>query len=432
VPSSRRQIVKFVTGQVSVEVSPTKPEPRQATGFIVFWNCTTAIGWIRMTTSQDHRWMARCLELAEKGGGFVSPNPMVGCVIVGADGTILGKGWHRQFGGPHAEVNAVVAAQDAGHGDQLSTATLYVNLEPCSHHGKTPPCVDLVLEKKIPRVVVGMLDPSPEVAGKGVAALQAAGVDIRVGLMSHESFRLNEAFVHHVATSRPLLTLKVAQSLDGAVATATGDSQWISGPESRHLVHRWRSVIDAIMVGSGTALSDDPALTVRHVEGRQPWRIVLDRKGSLPADLRLFADEYTERTISVTAANSSPPYADALEKAGGRIINVPETNDHLDLRKLLERLGAGVVDVPPIQSVMVEGGSGLSTALMRAGLVDRLHLFIAPSLVGGGVPSFGDFGTSVASAAYTFAEHQWEHVGDDMLFRGYRYSVSDLEHLTRA
>ena len=356
---------------------------------------------------------------------------MVGCVIVARGHTILGKGWHRQFGGPHAEVNAVRAAEDAGHADDLATATMYVNLEPCSHHGKTPPCVDLILEKQIPHVVVGMLDPNPDVAGSGVAALREAGVDVRVGIMSHESCRLNEAFVHQMATGRPLVTLKVAQTLDGAISTATGDSRWISGPDARTMVHRWRSELDAVVVGTGTAAADDPALTVRHVEGRQPWRIVLDRQGVLLSDLRLFSDEHVEKTICLTAEGHRPRYADELERRGGRVVPVPERNDLLDLHAMLEMLATGITDVPPLQSLFVEGGSRLSTALLAAGLVDRLHLFVAPRIVGGGTAAFGDIGTSNVSDAYTFAEHRWEHVGDDILFTGYRYSAADLELLTR-
>ncbi len=374
--------------------------------------------------------MARCLELAAEGAGFVSPNPMVGCVIVGRGGTILGKGWHRQFGGPHAEVNAVDAAEDAGHDEDLSTATLYVNLEPCSHHGKTPPCVDLILRKGIPRVIVGMLDPNPEVAGSGVTALREAGVDVRVGVMSHEACRLNEAFIHRLATRRPLVTLKIAQTLDGAVATATGDSRWISSADSRTLVHRWRSQLDAVMVGTGTAIADDPALSVRHVEGRQPWRIVLDRRGRLPGDLRVFSDEHVERTLCVSADGVRPRYGDALERRGGRLVQVPVRGDVLDLDALMSALASGVQDVPPLESIMVEGGPRLATALMRSGLVDRLRLFVAPRIVGGGATAFDDIGTLAVSEAYTFAEHHWEHVGDDMLFTGHRYSNAELEKMT--
>jgi diaminohydroxyphosphoribosylaminopyrimidine deaminase/5-amino-6-(5-phosphoribosylamino)uracil reductase len=384
-----------------------------------------------MTTSQDHKWMARCLELAAEGAGFVSPNPMVGCVIVARGHTILGKGWHRQFGGPHAEVNAVRAAEDAGHAEDLRSCTLYVNLEPCSHHGKTPPCVDLILDRGIPRVVVGMLDPNPEVAGSGVALLREAGVDVREGVMSHESCRLNEAFIHRMATGRPLITLKIAQTLDGAVATSSGDSRWISSPDSRTLVHRWRSQLDAVMVGTGTAVADDPALSVRHVEGRQPWRIVLDRRGTLPGDLRLFSDEFVDRTLAVSAEGTRPGYAGTLERRGGRLVQIPEWENGLDLATLLNTLAGGVQDIPPFESVLVEGGPRLSTALMASGLVDRLHLFVAPRIVGGGTSAFGDVGTLAVSDAYTFAEHRWEHIGDDMLFTGYRYSAADLEKLTR-
>ncbi|MEM1041875.1 MAG: bifunctional diaminohydroxyphosphoribosylaminopyrimidine deaminase/5-amino-6-(5-phosphoribosylamino)uracil reductase RibD [Bacteroidota bacterium] len=380
--------------------------------------------------TKDERWMQRALDLAGRGAGRVSPNPLVGCVIVGPDDGVLGEGWHGAYGGPHAEVWAVRDAERKHGPDALRESTLYVTLEPCSHYGKTPPCADLILEEGIPRVVVGMRDPFPRVDGAGIERLRAHGVEVTVGVREHEAKRLNEAFTHHLATGRPLVTLKIAQSLDGSVATASGDSRWVSGEASRRLVHRWRAALDGVLVGSGTAQADDPALTVRHAEGRQPVRIVLDRTGSLPAGLRLFTDEHAGRTIAVVGEGAAPVYADNLRARGGFMLPVPERHGHLDLGVLLDCLGTGVGGQRPMQSLLVEAGPGLATALLRAdpsagsgqALADRVALFIAPKLVGG-QRSVRDLGIGKMAEALTFAEHRWEPVGSDILLTGYRHPV---------
>jgi len=367
-------------------------------------------------------WMDRCLSLAERGAGTVSPNPMVGAIVVDQDGNILGEGAHETFGGPHAEVAALRAAEDQHGADALRDATLYVNLEPCSHHGKTPPCTNLIVEKGVPHVVVGTVDPFPQAQGAGIRQLREQGVDVEIGVHEHACRRFNEAFFHHVDTGRPLVTLKVAQTLDGRIATCTGDSQWITGTEARTLVHRWRATLDGVLVGSGTARSDDPRLTVRHVDGRQPLRLVLDREGALPADRTLFTDEYVASTIAVVGEEAGrPAYADRVVGAGGHILRVPVTpDDHLDLHALLRRLGTdGGRDAEPIQSLMVEAGPGLATALLRHDLVDRLFCFVAPKVLGEGMPVIDDLGVTAMDNAVTFAEQEWERVDDDMLFRGY-------------
>ena len=373
-------------------------------------------------TEQNERWMRRCLDLARRGAGLVSPNPMVGAVLVAPDGMALGEGWHGAYGGPHAEVWAVRDALRRHDPSTLREATLYVNLEPCSHHGKTPPCADLVLEQGIQHVVVGMTDPNPEVGGRGIDRLRQAQVDVRVGVLENECYRLNEAFVHHILTGRPLVTLKVAQTLDGQVATAGGDARWISGTEARVLVHRWRTEIDGVMIGRGTAAADDPALTVRHVQGRQPIRVVLDGTGSLRPDLQLFRDAHADKTLVAVGRGVTPAYAADLKKRGGRIVEVQQADEgRLDLKNLLVRLGReGAGKDRPMQSVMVEAGRHLATAFFRADLVDRYFLFIAPKLVGAGIPSVGDLGVSRMADALAFEESEWERVGDDLLFRGYR------------
>ena len=370
--------------------------------------------------------MRRCLELARTGAGTVSPNPMVGALLVAPDGTVLGEGAHRTYGGPHAEARAIQAARQRHGPDALRSATLYVNLEPCSHHGKTPPCTDLVLDTGIPRVVVGTVDPFPQAQGRGIRRLRAQGVEVEVGVCAHACRRLNEAFFHHVTTGRPLVTLKTAQTLDGRVATRTGDSQWITGTEARTLVHRWRAELDGVLVGHGTAASDNPRLTVRHVDGPQPLRLVLDREGTLPPSRTLFADDHAGSTVAVVGAERSPPaYADPLTDAGGTILRIPETDDaHLDLPALLQRLGTDAGrDALPLQSLLVEAGPGLATALLRQDLVDRFFAFVAPKVLGTGLPVLRDLGITEMDDALAFAEQTWEPVGDDLLLRGYRRAV---------
>jgi diaminohydroxyphosphoribosylaminopyrimidine deaminase/5-amino-6-(5-phosphoribosylamino)uracil reductase len=351
---------------------------------------------------------------------------MVGAVVVAPDGTTLGEGAHEVYGGPHAEVKALRAAEQTHGAAALRDATLYVNLEPCSHHGKTPPCTNLILEKGVPRVVVGTVDPFPQAQGKGLRQLREQGVEVEVGVHASACRRFNEAFFHHVETGRPLVTLKVAQTLDGRVATRTGDSQWITGTEARTRVHEWRAVLDGVLVGSGTARSDDPRLTVRHVEGPQPVRLVLDREGTLPPDRTLFTDAHANQTIAVIGeARARPAYADRLTDAGGHLLRAPETaDDHLALPALLRRLGTdGGRDDTPLQSLLVEAGPGLATALFRQDLVDRFFCFVAPKVVGEGLPVLGDLGITEMNEAVTFAEREWTTVGDDVLLKGYCRSV---------
>lgn len=376
-----------------------------------------------MSHPAHERWMQRCLDLAQRGAGTVSPNPMVGAVVVAPDGAVLGEGYHQNYGGPHAEVFAIEEAEKRAGTEVLRQATLYVNLEPCSHHGKTPPCADLVVEKAIPRVIVGMQDPNPEVAGRGLARLREHSIAVTTGVLEPACRRLNEAFVHLLKTGRPLVTLKVAQTLDGHVATASGDARWVSGEAAQRLTHQWRARLDGILVGSGTARADDPALTVRRVEGRQPRRFVLDRDGTLAPTLQLFTDGHAARTTAIVSDSAQPAYADVLDAAGGGLLRVPLRDDHLDLGALFDLLGEGQTGRRPLQSLLVEAGPRLATALFREDLVDRYFVFVAPKIIGAGLPTLHDLGTARMADARTFAEHSWEVVGEDLLFRGYRRSV---------
>ena len=375
----------------------------------------------------DDTAMDRALALAARGAGAVSPNPLVGAVILGPAGDVWGEGWHGRVGGPHAEVWAVRDAERRGFGPRLGEAALAVTLEPCSHWGRTPPCADLVVEKRFARVVVAHADPFPAVAGRGIARIRAAGIPVAVGLRGPEARRLNAAFLTHTATGRPLVTLKVAATLDGQVATASGDSRWVSGPEARARVHAWRAESDAVLVGAGTAHADNPALTVRDAAlapgAAGPLRIVLDRAGALRRSLALFVDADAGRTLAVTAVGARPAYADALAAAGGAVWTVAEAGGHLDLAALLDRLGAGTdaagTPLPGgrsvVQSVLVEAGPGLATALLRGALADRLRWFVAPKLVGDGTRAVGRLGVGAMADALTFPDAAWESVGRDAL-----------------
>ncbi len=371
-----------------------------------------------MAEESHDRWMKMCLDLAERGAGLVSPNPMVGAVLVGTDDTLLGQGWHREYGGPHAERHAIKDAERRYGDDALENATLYVNLEPCVHHGKTPPCTDIILEKKIPRVVVGTIDPFHAVAGGGIDRLTENGVAVTVGVLERECRRFNEAFLRQVDTGRPLVILKMAQTLDGRIARPIGESRWISGEGSRRLVHHWRATMDGILVGTGTALADDPSLTVRHVDGRQPMRIVPDRQGRLPSELKLFSDDDAAHTIVFTGERSSLPYEGTLTEKGGRVYRIPDGEERLDLLRLMDVLGReGGIQGRPMQSVLVEGGSRLAASLFAADLVDRLYLFVSPKIFGGGALALD--GPGLVTNEDAFVEGEWEVLGDDILYRGY-------------
>ena len=358
--------------------------------------------------------MQRALSLAEKGRGYVSPNPMVGCVVVSKEGDLIGEGFHERFGKEHAEV---LALRSVKNDSQLEGATVYVTLEPCSHHGKTPPCADLLASKPLERVVVAMTDPTEKVNGKGLKRIRDEGIKVDEGLLEDEARKLNEAWIHHNELGRPFVTLKIAQTADGYIAAPNGDSKWISSKASRERVHRWRSRQDAVMVGRNTALHDNPSLTVRMVEGRQPKRVVIDGPFELPRNLNLFSDQFEEKTIIITHnKQKSQAEADPMLKMlqsnyfRGEIIQVDEQNGHVRLKQALRSLG----DLG-ITSLLVEGGQQLSSALLKKGLVDRLQLFIAPKILGGGTKSILGLNVNRMEDIVPFRYFSWERVGPDML-----------------
>ncbi|MCS6988062.1 MAG: bifunctional diaminohydroxyphosphoribosylaminopyrimidine deaminase/5-amino-6-(5-phosphoribosylamino)uracil reductase RibD [Chloroherpetonaceae bacterium] len=360
--------------------------------------------------SKDEFFLSKCLSLALRGAGKVSPNPMVGCVIV-RDGNIIGKGWHERCGEAHAEVNAIRSVKDES---LLEDSTLYVNLEPCSHFGKTPPCVDLIIEKKIPRVVVGCVDPNPKVAGKGIKKLKEAGVEVKVGVLKEESEALNEAFLKTHRARLPFVALKFAQSLDGRIATKTKDSKWITSEEARAYAHHLRNHYDATMIGSGTALADNPELTVRLVAGRNPKRILLDRQLRVPLQANVFnADAPT--LVFTSRINKRHPKVKALEQKGVRVFFVGEKSEHLNLLDVMKILNA-----EQVLSVMVEGGGRLFASLIKAELCDKLHAFVAPKLIGGdGVASVGDLGLKKISESVSLRNLSLKILSDCFVVEGY-------------
>jgi diaminohydroxyphosphoribosylaminopyrimidine deaminase/5-amino-6-(5-phosphoribosylamino)uracil reductase len=330
------------------------------------------------TRDPDHDHLARAIELAGRGLGRVSPNPVVGAVLV-RDGEVLGEGWHDEFGGPHAEVNAIRAAGAA----DLHGATLYVSMEPCCHHGRQPPCTEAILTAGIDRVVVGSDDPTPKASGRGLGILRDEGVavDVADGALAAEARLTNQAFRKHARTGRPWVLFKSAMTLDGKVATRTGDSRWISSEGSRRRAHRWRSQVDAVAVGIGTALADDPQLTAR-VEGvhHQPRRIVFDSIGRLPLGSRL-AREARHVPLTVVVSRAARRTAtEGLELVGADVIVATGEHEPARVRSALDQLGA--LD-PPVTSILLEGGPHLAGAFLDAGEVDELRLFIAPLVLGG-------------------------------------------------
>jgi diaminohydroxyphosphoribosylaminopyrimidine deaminase / 5-amino-6-(5-phosphoribosylamino)uracil reductase len=329
-------------------------------------------------TDTDHVHLTRAIDLAARGVGRVSPNPVVGAVVV-KDGEVLGEGWHGEFGGPHAEVVALAAAGDA----DVRGATLYVSLEPCCHHGKQPPCTQAILAAGIDRVVVAGDDPSVKAAGRGLGILRDEGVtvDVAGGELAARARLQNQAFRKHARTGRPWVLFKSAMSLDGKVATRAGDSKWISTESSRRTAHRWRASVDAVAVGIGTALADDPRLTAR-IDGvmRQPRPVVFDALGRLPLDSNLVAAA-PELPLVVVVSRAAPRSAtDALEMAGACVIVATGEHEPARVRSALDQLGA--LD-PPVTGVLLEGGPHLAGAFLDAGEVDEVRLFVAPLVLGG-------------------------------------------------
>ena len=363
-------------------------------------------------TETDRLHLARAIDLAARGAGRVSPNPLVGAVLA-RDGEVIAEGWHTEHGGPHAEVEAIRAA--GTEGADLDGATLYVSLEPCCHTGKQPPCTDAILEAGIRRVVVGSDDPTEKASGRGLGILRDEGIEIVVaeGELAARARLLNQPFRKHARTGRPWVLFKSAMTLDGKVATRAGDSKWISSPESRHRAHEWRAEQDAVVVGIGTALADDPQLTAR-IEGvvRQPRRVVFDSTARLPLDSQLVTAA-SEIPLTVVVSRAAPRAAtDALEAHGAEVIVATGENEPARVVSALDQLGAAGVG-----SLLLEGGPRLAGAFFDAGEIDELRLFLAPLVLGGRTardPLEGE-GVELISEALRALTLDCERVGEDVL-----------------
>ena len=354
----------------------------------------------------DARALGRALTLAARGRGRVSPNPLVGAVVVDRSGAVAGEGWHRRAGGPHAEVEALGAA-----GGRARGGTLFCNLEPCSFHGRTPPCAEAVIAAGVRRVVCALQDPDPRVDGRGFQRLREAGVEVEVGARAAEAEEQNAAYLHHRRTGRPLVVLKLGQSLDGRIAAASGASRWITGEPARRDAHRWRSWVDAVAVGAGTVLTDDPALTVRHVRGRDPRPLVVDGRLRCRPSARVFAGR---EPILATAASSSAPARRRYAERGVEVWPLPDEGAVFEMGDLWERAGeAGLT------SVLLEGGSGLAAAALRARSVDRVMIYIAPRLLGGdALAGVGELGLQSPEETPILKQVRTRRLGEDLLYTG--------------
>lgn len=359
--------------------------------------------------NDDESWMRQALMLAAMGEGFVEPNPMVGAVVVKA-GALLGDGFHQKFGGPHAEVNALAECQKSPRG-----ATMYVTLEPCCHHGKTPPCVDAILKAGISRVVVAVEDPFPQVSGKGIAALRKAGVEVEVGVLASESRALLAPYLKRVQTGKPWVIAKWAMTLDGKIAARDGSSKWISCESSSRLVHAVRGRVDGILVGSGTAIADDPQLTSRPAGARIASRVILDRSLKSPLGLKLFQTAREAPTIVFTGRNALKEKRTQLEELGVEVVV-------LESRESPEQIGELLTNLSKRNwtNLLVEGGGGVLGAFLDANAIDEVKVFVAPKLVGGAGAASPIEGVGLApiSKALGFEWIESEMVGRDLYLNG--------------
>ena len=371
----------------------------------------------------DAFYMKRALALARRGEGWVSPNPMVGAVIVKKD-RIIGTGYHRRFGEDHAEINAIRSATEP-----VAGATFYITLEPCCHCGKTPPCVESLIDCRPGRVVIGMFDPNPLVCGGGIERLRRERIPTTVGVLEAECRRLNERFVKFMQTGIPFVTLKFAQTVDGRIATFTGHSRWISSPPSLRFAHALRAAHDAILVGGGTVRTDDPELSVRLIRGRQPLRIVLDSRLKTRPEAKILKNQDRARTIIAAAAGGSLKKAARIEKMGVEILRCSEDDTHrVDLKKLFAELGKRGVS-----SILVEGGAAVITSVLKEKLADRIVIVVAPKIVGKGVEAVQDLGIATMGDALTLSAPRILRKGGDIILdwrmnRGGGLSASPSEN----
>lgn len=359
---------------------------------------------------KDLAYMRQALALARQAAGRTSPNPLVGAVIV-RDDKVVGEGYHRRAGTPHAEIHALRAAGEAAAG-----STVYVTLEPCSHHGRTGPCAEALIKAGVRRVVAAMTDPNPKVAGRGLALLRAAGVEVTAGVLAAEAARLNEAFIKWVSTGMPFGIMKTAMTLDGKIATRTGQSKWITGPAAREEVHRLRDVCDAVLTGVGTVLADDPELTVRLPGGgRNPLRVIADTHARTPLAAKVAGDGKAPTIIAVGPEAPADKTA-ALAAQGAEVVTLPLAGASVDLRALFRLLaGRGIA------SVLIEGGAAINGAALAANIADKIHAFVAPKIIGGAdAPGpVGGAGAGALADAVALEDISARPVAEDILITAY-------------
>ncbi len=361
---------------------------------------------------QDAFYMKQALELAWKGIGFVNPNPMVGAVIV-KNGRVIGRGWHEYYGGPHAEINAIKDAKG-----NTENATIYVNMEPCSHYGKTPPCFLEIIRNKFSRVVIGCMDPNPLVAGQGIELIRNAGIEVESGIMEKEVKELNEVFFKFISTRMPFVVMKTAMSLDGKIATRTGDSKWISGEKSRKRVHELRNQYSGIMLGINTVIKDDPVLNIRTINGntKNPIRIVVDSKARISLKAKIINSPEIAQTIIAVTAKAPDEKLSQLREKGIRVIVCPEQNIRVNLRFLMQELAKQNID-----SILLEGGGTLNFEAMHQGIVDKVIVFIAPKIIGGAeaITPVEGMGISRLGNAIELENLKTIQSGQDIMVEGY-------------
>ncbi|GAA0179807.1 bifunctional diaminohydroxyphosphoribosylaminopyrimidine deaminase/5-amino-6-(5-phosphoribosylamino)uracil reductase RibD [Clostridium sediminicola] len=363
----------------------------------------------------DIKFMKRALELANMGSGYVNPNPLVGAVIVKND-QIISEGYHEFYGGPHAEINAFKNAKE-----DVTGATMYVTLEPCSHYGKTGPCANAIVEKGIKEVIIAMEDPNPVVAGGGIAILRNNGIDVTCGIMEKEAKELNEVFIHYITTKTPYCIMKTAMTLDGKIATYTGHSKWITNEKSREYVHKIRNHVSGIMVGIGTVLADNPSLTTRleSGEGKDPIRIIVDSTGIIPLDSKVLNSKSASKTIIATTKNIDDEKLKSIKKKGAEVLIMPSENNRVNLSKLVEKLGEKKID-----SILIEGGGTLNWSALSNGLVNKVISFIAPKIIGGKNAKTPVEGTGVATmdSSILIKDMRIITLDEDIVIEGYIYS----------
>jgi diaminohydroxyphosphoribosylaminopyrimidine deaminase/5-amino-6-(5-phosphoribosylamino)uracil reductase len=359
----------------------------------------------------DEKYMRMALRLAERALGKTSPNPLVGAVVV-KDGKVVGRGYHQKAGGPHAEVLALKKA-----GGNARGAVLYVALEPCSHTDKrTPPCAPLVAQSGVTRVVIAMIDPNPRVSGNGVKALRASGIDVTTGVLEAEARKMNEAFIKHITKGMPFVTLKIAQTLDGRIATASGESKWITGVKAREEGYRLRHVNDAILAGINTVLADDPSLTARIPNGCDPIRVIVDSSLRIPLTAKVLAQQSSARTIIATLLGAPKSKVKRLQDLGAEVLITKDLKGRVDLRDLAKKLGK-----MDIMSVLIEGGAEINASALKAGIVDKAVLFIAPMFLTGrdSLSSIGGASPKKLSQAISLSHVTTRLVGQDLMITGY-------------